>query len=48
MDRKTIQRWFIILRETIYQHELKTFSCLSGQIEMDETMLGGKVPGKRG
>jgi transposase len=48
LDRKTIQRWFRVLREAIYQHDLKEKSELSGQIEMDETMFGGKVPGKRG
>ena len=48
LDRKTIQRWFRILREAIYQHELKELSELSGHIEMDETMFGGRVPGKRG
>ena len=48
LDRKTIQRWFCILREAIYTHTLKELSELSGQIEMDETMFGGKIPGKRG
>jgi transposase len=27
---------------------MKELSALSGQIEMDETMFGGRVPGKRG
>ena len=27
---------------------MKALSALSGEIEMDETMFGGKVPGKRG
>jgi len=48
LDRKTILRWFRILRETIYDHESKKLSALSGEIEMDETMFGGKRPGKRG
>ena len=48
LDQKTIQRWFRILREAIYQCELKELSELSGHIEMDETMFGGRVPGKRG
>ena len=48
LDRKTIQRWFRILREAIYHIELKGLSYLSGQIEMDETMFDGKAPGKRG
>jgi transposase len=48
LDQKTIQRWFRILREAIYQCEVKGLSELSGHIEMDETMFGGRVPGKRG
>jgi transposase len=48
LDLKTVQRWFRILREAIYDQEMKELSELSGQIEMDETMFGGKVPGKRG
>lgn len=48
LNQKTIERWFRILREAIYDHELKELSILSGTIEMDETMFGGKVPGKRG
>jgi transposase len=48
LDPKTIQRWFRILREAIYTHELEALCALSGEIEMDETMVGGRVPGKRG
>ena len=48
VHQDTVQRWFQILRETIYQQALKELSTLSGQIEMDETLFGGKVPGKRG
>lgn len=48
IDQKTVQRWFRILREVIYHHEMDTLSTLSGKIEMDETMFGGKAPGKRG
>jgi len=48
LNQKTVQRWFRILREAIYEQELKELAALSGQIEMDETMFGGKVPGKRG
>jgi transposase len=47
VHQDTVQRWFQILRETIYQQALKELSTLSGQIEMDETMFGGRVPGKR-
>jgi transposase len=48
LDRKTIQRWFRILREAIYSNEIKELCTLSGEIEMDETMFGGRIPGKRG
>jgi len=48
VHQDTIQRWFQILRETIYQQALKELSTLSGHIEMDETMFGGKASGKRG
>lgn len=48
LDIKTIQRWFRILREDIYDQEIKELSELSGQIEMDETMFGGRISGKRG
>ena len=48
LDLKTIQRWFRTLREAIYRHEMQHLSKLSGEIEMDETMFGGRVPGKRG
>ena len=48
VDQKTIQRWFRILREVIYANEMRELSTLSGKIEMDETMFGGKAPGKRG
>jgi transposase len=48
LDPKTVQRWFRILREALYDQAMKELSELSGEIEMDETMFGGKVPGKRG
>lgn len=44
----TIQRWFRILRQVIYDQVLKELKTLSGTLEMDETMFGGKRPGKRG
>ena len=44
----TLQRWFRMLRETIYQNTIQELKPLSGEIEMDETMFGGKRPGKRG
>ena len=43
--RKTVERWFRILRIVIYQQTLKELKPLSGEIEMDETMFvaGGLV-----
>ena len=48
LDQKTIERWFRILREAIYDHQIQQLSELSGEIEMDETMFGGYRAGKRG
>ena len=48
LNLKTIQRWFQILREVIYDNQIQAFTELSGKIEMDETMFGGHRPGKRG
>lgn len=48
ISQPTIQRWFKLLREVIYQQAVRELKPLSGQIEMDETMFGGKKPGKRG
>jgi len=48
LNPKTIQRWFQVLRETIYNQAMNELSTLCGEIEMDETMFGGRVPGKRG
>jgi transposase len=48
IHQNTVQRWFRILREVIYQHCLQDLGTLSGQIEMDETLFGGKATGKRG
>ena len=48
LNLKTIQRWFQILREVIYENQIQVFPELSGEIEMDETLFGGRRPGKRG
>lgn len=48
LDPKTVQRWFRILRETIYNQAIKELAAADGVIEMDETMSGGKRKGKRG
>jgi transposase len=37
-----------MLRETLYQNAIKDLKTLSGEIEMDENMFGGRRPGKRG
>ena len=37
-----------MFREAIYQDTIKDLEPLSGEIEMDETMFGGRRPGKRG
>ena len=47
-SKPTILKWFRILREVIYQDSIKDLKPLSGAIEMDETMFGGKRAGKRG
>ena len=46
-SQPTIQRWFRVLREAIYQMTITELTPLSGEIEMDETMFGGRRPGKR-
>jgi transposase len=48
LNLKTIQRWFQIFREVIYENQIRIFTELSGEIEMDESMFGGHRPGKRG
>ena len=47
-SKSTILRWFRNLREVIYQDSIKDLKPLSGEIEMDETMFGGRRAGKRG
>ena len=37
-----------MFREIIYHDNIKDLVPLSGEIEMDETMFGGRRPGKRG
>ena len=44
----TIQRCFRMFREIIYYDNIKDLVPLSGEIEVDETMFGGRRPGKRG
>ena len=44
----TIERFYRLVRLAIYQDSLRQLSRLAGEIEMDETMFGGRRPGKRG
>lgn len=37
-----------MFRESIYRDTIKDLKPLSGEIEMDETMFGGRRPGLRG
>ena len=37
-----------MFRETIYQDNIKDLVSLPGKIEIDETMFGGRIHGKRG
>ncbi len=48
ISQKGIQRFYRIMRMCIYQHTVQNLSELSGSIELDETMFGGRKPGKRG
>lgn len=48
INKKTIERFFRLIREVIYNYSLIELKQLSGELEMDETMFGGRRPGKRG
>lgn len=48
LNRKTVQRWYHEMRLSIYHMMTQELSKLNGIIEMDETMFGGRRPGKRG
>jgi transposase len=48
LNLKTIQRWYHLMRLCIYHSVTQELSKLAGTIEMDETMFGGRKPGKRG
>lgn len=48
LDPKTIQRWYRIIREALYQQAMAELAQFTGTIEMDETMFGGWRKGKRG
>ena len=44
----TIQRCFIMFRETIYNDNIQDLKPLCGEVEMDKTMFGDRRHGKRG
>jgi len=48
LNVKTVERVFRIFRQAIYSHSLDELLKLRGEIEMDETMFGGRHEGKRG
>ncbi len=48
LNRKTIERWFTILRLAIYTSTVLEKPILNGALEIDESAFGGKHPGKRG
>lgn len=48
LDDTTIERLFKRFRQAIYDRSLITLKQLSGKLELDETMFGGRRPGKRG
>ena len=48
LSQLPIQRCLKMIREPIYQDNIKDLKPLSGEIEMDETLFGGRRPGKRG
>lgn len=45
---KTIRTWYRLMRDTLYHQAAEKLVALSGTLEMDETMFGGKRSGKRG
>ncbi|MDI6591685.1 MAG: transposase [Patescibacteria group bacterium] len=48
LSKKAIERFFRLIREVIYNYSLIELEKLSGELELDETMFGGKRTGKRG
>jgi len=48
LSASTIERIYRTIRMDIYRYSLQEMKKLSGELEMDETMFGGKKPGKRG
>ena len=48
LNLKSIHRWYHIMRLCIYHTLSQELLTLTGSIEMDETMFGGRRSGKRG
>lgn len=48
LNQSTTQRCFRIFRNVIYQQTIQELFPLSGVVEMDEALFGGRSPGKRG
>ena len=44
----TIERFYRMIRHAIYATSLQELRLLEGAVELDETMFGGRRPGKRG
>lgn len=44
----TIERFYRVMRQAIYSASMQELSRLEGTLGLDETMFGGKRPGKRG
>ena len=44
----TIERFYRSIRQVIYAVRIQELRLLEGAVEMDETMFGGRVAGKRG
>ncbi len=42
-----MERWYRIIRKEIYHLTFKELELLEGEVEMDETLFGGRRPGKR-
>ena len=43
-----MERWYRIIRKEIYHLTFNELELLEGEVEMDETLFGGRRPGKRG
>lgn len=48
LSQPTIQRVFRSFREAIYRESIRDTEALTGSLELDETMVGGRRRGKRG